>query len=133
MTDHLTPKEKGGASAPPRSARVPSALEDQLRPELQAAPSDAVGDDVSGKGIATIIVEGKAAELVDAIYAVDGAVDVHDRYAEPLMVEQVERLSLELNGKALRHLRVLEHSHVDRADGLTSLRIAADSERRAEN
>jgi hypothetical protein len=46
-----------------RRLRSAGALEDDLRSELQAAPSDPVGNDVAGKGVAAVGVERSAAEL----------------------------------------------------------------------
>jgi hypothetical protein len=46
-----------------RRLRSAGALEDDLRSELQAPPSDPVGNDVAGKGVAAVGVERSAAEL----------------------------------------------------------------------
>src|SRR5215467_918416 len=70
-------------------------LEDELAPELQAAPADAIGGDVgcAEATVGTAVgVVGQAAELVDA--ADVGSVDVHVGNAKPLMIEEVERVGL---------------------------------------
>src|SRR5690242_9319208 len=98
-------------------------LENQLEPELQAAPADAVSSDVASKGIATVLIEAGAAECIrsDAVHARVG-------YAQPLVVEHVEGLSLELDRQALVHFGVLEHPQIGRADGLSPLGVASHSQ-----
>ena len=58
-------------------------------------------------------VEGQTAKLVDAVYAGGRVIDIQaERYAKPLMVKNVERFRLELDGEAFIDPRVLEHRHV---------------------
>src|ERR1700737_3086566 len=66
-----------------------SGSEDQFRTKLQAAPSNAVGNCIAGKSIATVPVERKTTELVDAVYRVGCVVYILDRYPEPLMIQEV--------------------------------------------
>src|SRR6202034_3012212 len=100
-------------------------LEDNFRPKLQAPAANASGDAVAGKSVAPVEDECVAAKLVDAIDSVDGGVHILDWDSEPLMVKQVERLCLELDGETLGYARTLKYSHVDRTDGLAPLRVAA--------
>src|SRR5690242_10745727 len=103
-------------------------LENQLEPELQAAPADAVRSDVASKRIATVLIEAGAAECIRS-----NTVHARVGYAQPLVVEHVEGLSLELNGQALVDLGVLEHPQVGSADRLSPLGVASHSqERRSE-
>ena len=62
----------------------------------------------------------KTPELVDA--ADVGSGDVHVRNAKPLMIEQVERVGLELESDPFADSGVLEDSHVDGVDGLPAWR-----------
>ncbi len=101
-----------------------SMLEDNFGPELQAAAANAIGDDVAGKSVAPIEVECVTTELIDAIHGVDSVIHILDWYPKPLMVKQVERLCLELDGETLGYSRILKYSHVDCTDGLAPLRIA---------
>src|ERR1700733_4148750 len=106
-------------------------LEDQLGAELQAAPSDALGRCVSGKHVSRGGVERKTAKRVDAVYAGRRVIDTQaERYPEPLMVKNVERFRLELDGEAFIDSRVFEHCHVGCADRLASFRVPANSEER---
>src|SRR5689334_42359 len=98
-------------------------LENQLESELQAAPADAVRSDVASKGIATVLIEAGAAEC-----ARSNAVHARVGYAQPLVVEHVEGLSLELDRQALVHFGVLEHPQIGSADGLSPLGVASHSQ-----
>ena len=60
---------------------------------MQASPADTVGDDIGGPEVAvsTVGVERKIAER-----AVGGGIYVHRGCPQPLLVQHVERLSLQL-------------------------------------
>jgi hypothetical protein len=105
-------------------------LEDDLRPQLQTTSSYSVGDNVAGKGIAAVRIEGGTSELVDTIYAIDGIIYILDRYSPPLMVEQVESVGLQLYRDPFRHSGVLINTRVDCIDGLATFRIATYSQER---
>jgi hypothetical protein len=62
----VSPAAEGGLSFPAPASRFEGLalihrrvthLEDKLQPELQAAPSDPVGDDVAGKSITAVSIE----------------------------------------------------------------------------
>jgi len=87
-----------------------SILEDYLSSKLQAAPSNAVGYDVAGKGVATIGVELKATKLFHTERGVGRVVYVLNWYSKPLMIKHIESLRLELEGKPLSYFEVLKNS-----------------------
>src|SRR3982074_3418632 len=100
-------------------------LENELQPELQAPPSDPVGDDVAGKSITAVCIEFSATKLIDTTHNIGGIVYVLDRYPQPLGVKQMEGVSLERDREPLRHLSILVDTHVDRADRLTAFGVSA--------
>lgn len=103
-------------------------LEDKFPSELQTAPADSVVDDVGSTevAIAPVGVKRQAAELVIATDV--RRIDIDVRNAKPLMVEQIERLGLQLECKAFRNPCVLEDCEVDRAYRLASLGVTTHSE-----
>jgi len=105
-------------------------LEDDLCPQLQTTSSYTVGDNVAGKSIAAVRVEGGTSELVNTIYAIDSIIYVLNRYSPPLMVEQIECVGLQLYRDSFRHSGVLINTRVDCIDGLTPFCIATHSQER---
>jgi hypothetical protein len=101
-------------------------LEDDLRAELQAPASNTIRHEITGEGIATVEVEFVAAELGDTKGRNGCIVDILNGNAEPLVVEEVEGLGLKLDGETFCNFRVLEHSHIDRADGLAPFSVSAE-------
>src|ERR1700730_11343219 len=105
-------------------------LENELQPELQAAPSDPVGDDVAGKSITAVCIELSATKLIDTTHNIGGIVYVLDRYPQPMVVKQIEGVSLELYREPFCNFGVLIDTHVDRADRLTTFRVSAHPQER---
>src|SRR5579864_1691028 len=105
-------------------------LEDDFGAELQATASNAIGIDVGGAEItvAAVGVKSQAPELIRSPNV--GAVHVYVRNAEPLMVEQVERLGLQLNGKVFGDLGVFKYGQVDGIDRLATLCVPAYAQER---
>lgn len=108
-------------------------LENNFRSKLQAASSNAVGDDISGEGITPIGIEREAAKLRDAVHTGGGSACIYVRYSQPLAVKEVERLGLKLDRETLGNQRVLKHGHVDRVYRLPAFGVPPQRrERRAE-
>jgi hypothetical protein len=105
-------------------------LEDDLRTQLQTTPSYTVGDNVAGKSIAAVRIEGGTSELVNTIYAIDGIIHVLDWYSPPLMVEQIECVGLQLYRDSFRHSGVLINTRVHCIDRLAPFCIATHSQER---
>ena len=103
-------------------------LEDYLRAELQATPADTVGDDVAGEGIAAVIVEGRRAELVDAVCGIGSKAYILRWDSQPLVVEEIEGIGLELHSQAFGQPQVFIDAGVDCVDGLPAFRVAAHTQ-----
>lgn len=123
-------RDCGAHHSPRQQYRVSGLLENKFSSELQTAPANAIVDDVGTTevAVAPVRVKGQAAELVVSTDIC--GIDVYVRNSEPLVVEQIERLSLQLERKPLRNSRVLEDREIDRTDGLPLFSISADSKER---
>src|ERR1700736_3497320 len=70
-------------------------------------------------------MEVSASKLIDTTHNIGGIVYVLDRYPQPLVVKQIEGVSLELYRMPSSAFGVLIDTHVDRADRLTTFAVSA--------
>src|ERR1700751_6013615 len=105
------------ADVKPPVPAISFALEDDLASKLEPAPSDAVSNNVAGERVATVRIKLQIGELT-----ANCIIDINVGNSQPLVIEKIERLGLELERNALADSGVLEHGHVHGTDGLAALR-----------